>query len=317
MEKLCKVFEPYFKIGAAVSSVTVKTHAELLKQHFNLVVCENEMKLGELVDDNGVYDFSKADSIYNFARENGMEVHGHNFVWHWQSRDFLFLGSREDTLQKLGEHMKKVAERYPDITTFDVLNEAIDDKHGLYLRETKWLEKLGEEYIRDVFALARKINPKWKLIYNDYNEYVPEKQDKIIKLVSALKSEGLIDGIGMQAHLNIESPTADEVKRCFERYAALDLPMRVSELDVSLFGFDDHSTDITAERISRQEALYIEYFRTCMEYKQLVDSVTFWGVSDETSWLNGFPVKKRENRPLLFDKNQQPKEIFYKLCELA
>ncbi|MDE7300371.1 MAG: endo-1,4-beta-xylanase, partial [Lachnospiraceae bacterium] len=64
-------YEPYFKVGASVNTKTIKTHEKLLKQHFNNITCENEMKFSSVCRAPGVYDFTWADKIYAFARENG------------------------------------------------------------------------------------------------------------------------------------------------------------------------------------------------------------------------------------------------------
>jgi endo-1,4-beta-xylanase len=39
----------------------------------------------------------------------------------------------------------------------------------------------------------------------------------------------------------------------------------------------------------------------------MVTGVTFWGVSDEKTWLDNFPVSGRKNWPLLFDEEMRPK----------
>ena len=46
------------------------------------------------------------------------------------------------------------------------------------------------------------------------------------------------------------------------------------------------------------------------KYKKTVTGVTFWNVSDKSSWLDNFPVPGRKDYPLLFDQNYAPKEAF-------
>jgi endo-1,4-beta-xylanase len=38
--------------------------------------------------------------------------------------------------------------------------------------------------------------------------------------------------------------------------------------------------------------------------------VTFWGIADNHTWLNSFPVN-RTNHPLLFDRASNPKWAFW------
>jgi endo-1,4-beta-xylanase len=35
--------------------------------------------------------------------------------------------------------------------------------------------------------------------------------------------------------------------------------------------------------------------------------VTIWGICDNTSWLNNWPIRGRTEYPLLFDRAGQPK----------
>ena len=39
-----------------------------------------------------------------------------------------------------------------------------------------------------------------------------------------------------------------------------------------------------------------------------ITGVTFWNMSDRSTWLDGYPVPGRKNYPLLFDTDGQPKK---------
>jgi endo-1,4-beta-xylanase len=52
-----------------------------------------------------------------------------------------------------------------------------------------------------------------------------------------------------------------------------------------------------------------------LKYKDNISRVTFWGVNDGQSWLNGFPVRGRTNYPLLFDRQFKPKPAFYAVID--
>jgi endo-1,4-beta-xylanase len=62
---------------------------------------------------------------------------------------------------------------------------------------------------------------------------------------------------------------------------------------------------------------YEDIFRVFMKYKDKIDRVTFWGVADNDSWLNGWPVPGRTNYPLLFDRNRLPKPAFERVVSTA
>lgn len=319
MDGLKDIYQPYFKIGAAVNTRTIVKYSDLIKKHFNSITCENEMKYNRLY--SGHYTFDDADKIACFAEENNIELHGHTLVWHNQTPDIIFNNSAGELIETLKNHVAVIKERYgKNMHTIDVVNEAIEDKSDQYLRETKWKEKLGDNYIAQVFRLTKEIMPDVNLYYNDYNESVPNKRDKIIRLVKNLQEEGVpIDGIGLQSHHNIYTPKIDEVKRSIEMYAELGLQLHISEMDVSLFAFEDETKlDKPDDELLEKQAIYYkECFAIYREYHKHIDRVTLWGISDADTWLNHFPVRNRKNWPMLFDDNQQPKKAFYYITDIT
>jgi len=68
--------------------------------------------------------------------------------------------------------------------------------------------------------------------------------------------------------------------------------------------------------MQQQAGDYQNLFKLFLKYKDKVDRVTFWGVNDGQSWLNGWPVRGRTNYPLLFDREFKPKLAYYKVLEL-
>jgi len=170
----------------------------------------------------------------------------------------------------------------------------------------------------DAFLIAREMLPDTQLFYNDYNETNPEKRDKIYQTVKGMKERGVpVDGIGMQCHNNIYGPSADDLIRTIELYAGLGVRIHITEMDISLFEFSDHSSMVkpSAEILDKQAKAYDNYFRIFREYKDYIDCVTLWGVADDATWLDHFPVRNRKNWPLLFDEEHNPKEAFYRILE--
>lgn len=311
-------YESYFKIGTAVNIRTIKTHEELLRQHFNNITFENEMKYSSVCRAPGEYNFTAADRIYEFARENNMTVHGHCLVWHNQTPGFIFENTTPDDLKEtLREHIRRLGNRYGELAeSWDVVNEGIEDKTDLFYRDTKWHRMYGDNYMDGMFMIAHEVLPGKKLFYNDYNESIPEKREKIYQLVKGMKERGVpIDGIGLQCHHNIYEPGVDGLKKAIERYAELGLRLRITEMDISVFRFEDrtHLAEAPKELMERQAELYEQYFELFREYHELIDAVTLWGPADDTTWLDNFPEPGRKNWPLLFDVNQEPKEAYHRV----
>ncbi len=325
---LAEVYKDYFKIGAAVTvNDLVRLHGELLKKHFNSLTAENAMKFGEIHPSEDRFDFEKADKMMEFAKSNHLKMRGHTFVWHNQTSDWIFLdtngkeASKELVIDRLRKHVEVICNRYKDIVyTWDVVNEAIEDKTGEQYRDTKWRRILGEDYIKTVFEIVKEQDDKAELVYNDYNNEQPEKLEKTYRMLEEMLHKGApIDSVGIQAHWSIrDSNLMDDLKRAIERYASLGLKIQVTEMDVSMFEFEDKRKDIlepTTEMLYLQEQAYHNIFSVFREYKELVTSVTFWGISDRYTWKDNFPVRGRKDWPMLFDMKGEKKSSFEKIVD--
>lgn len=318
MESLKEKYAPYFRVGAAFENEDLPK-ADLITKHFNSMTCANAMKYGSLTKEPGKYRFDRADSLLAFARENDIVMHGHTLVWHNQTPDYIFENATaEGLLETLRNHTQLVKDHFGEFESFDALNEAIEDKSEEFLRDTKWRRVIGDDYIGKVFRTIHEVMPNTDLYYNDYNECMPEKRAKIIRLLKELIADGVpIAGMGMQSHISLYYPTFDDIKRSIEEYAALGLKLRISELDVSMYDGDkgEQIKMPNPELMKKQADYYGELFKIYRYYAKHIDTVTFWGVTDADSWLNYFPVIGRRNYPLLFDDNGQPKEAFYSVMD--
>lgn len=323
---LYKQFEDYFKIGAAINKRTMHESRDTITKHFNSITAENEMKFENLHPKEDEYDFSISDEMVSFAEENNIDVRGHTLVWHNQTSDWIFdkngQGVDPDTLlERMKSHIETVLDRYKGkMYAWDVVNEVILDEKEPFFRQSKWYEILGEEFIEKAFIYAHEADPNAQLFYNDYNESDPIKSEKIYQLVKGLKEKDIpVHGVGMQAHWNIVEPNLDHIKSAIEKYASLDVRIHVTEMDVSMYEHHDRRTDVTkpdSKMLELQAQRYEQFFKIFKEYHQHIDSVTLWGVADNYTWLDNFPVRNRKNWPMLFDENHQPKEAFWRIVHL-
>lgn len=325
---LKELFAADFKIGAAVNPLTIQTQESLLVHHFNSITAENEMKFASVHPTEDMYTFESADRLVEFARQHGMAMRGHTLVWHNQTPDWLFQDgqgepvSKEVLLERVREHIRTVVSRYKnDIYAWDVVNEVIADEGEALLRSSKWTEIAGPDFIAKAFEYAHEADPQAILFYNDYNESHPQKRDKIYTLVKSLLEQGVpIHGIGLQAHWNLFDPSLDDIRAAIEKYASLGLQLQLTELDVSVFRFEDRRADLTApepDMLEKQGELYEAVFRLLKEYRDVITGVTFWGAADDYTWLDDFPVRGRKNWPFLFDAEHRPKIAYYRVAALA
>ena len=324
-KSLKKAYRKYFDMGVAVNirNVTDAGQGELLCQEFNSITAENAMKPASTHPRNGVYTWEGADRIADFCRKHKIKMRGHCLVWHNQFCDWMFTDdngnpvSKEVFYERLREHIHAVVNRYKDVVyCWDVVNEAIADGGPNPYRESRLFKLCGEEFIAKAFEFAREADPKALLFYNDYNAIIPHKRDNIYNMVKKMKEAGVpIDGIGMQGHYNVHWNNLKEVDAAIRKYSELVDVIHITELDMrantDMGGNLDFKKkaemQINDEIKQKHEERYVELFRLLREHKKVVKSVTFWNLSDRDSWLGA------HNYPLLFDRNYQPKNVYYKV----
>jgi endo-1,4-beta-xylanase len=325
---LHKVFKDYFLIGVSVDSADLPgmaddaSHSRLLR-HFNAITPENEMKWEILQPIEGKFDFVAADAIVEHANRYQMSVTGHTLVWHRQTPEWVFKASdgtpapREQVIARLRAHIHTAMHRYKgQIHGWDVVNEALSDKPGTYLRDSPWLRAIGEEYIVLAFQFAREADPDAKLYYNDYSIELPHKRENLVRLLETLKAAGATpDAVNIQGHFSLTFPRASEIEHTLEAIAALGLRANISELDVSVFAAwqreDLYRENLPVEILEQQAQRYGELFALFLRHKSGIDRITFWNLHDGCSWLNNEPVPGRRDYPLLFDRAGNAKPAFF------
>jgi endo-1,4-beta-xylanase len=315
----------YFLVGAALgpSHLDSENHTQLLTRHFNSLTPENTMKPGPIQPEEGDFRWANADRMVEFARENGIAVHGHTLVWHQQAAEWMFLDAdgnemeptpenKELLLQRMETHIRAVVSRYKDdVNVWDVVNEVIDNSEPDCMRKSAWYNVTGMDYIVRAFEIAREESPDATLILNDYGTTNEVKRECIYNLVHDLQEMGVpVDGIGMQMHVNIQDPPTTAMEESITRFAELG-EVHITELDVSLYTNDTDSYDaVPDEVLLRLGYRYKEIFEVLKRQAEHIGSVTFWGLADDTTWLKTFPTT-RINLPLLFDEQLQAKYAYW------
>ena len=271
--------------------------------------------------------------ILDFAKEHNIPVRGHTLVWHSQTPTWFFKDDytmdgkwvdKDIMLKRMENYIKGVFEvveaEYSDIDFYawDVVNEAFNDNNGGprdpgvyedYRGDSAWVKVFGDNsFIKYAFKYARKYAPEGtKLYYNDYNEYMTSKQNSIVELARDLAADNLIDGIGMQSHLDVRKgsdafPSAGMYAAGLKIYAdlakELNLDLQVTELDATL----DKSC-LNSEGFKTQAKYYSDIMDAIVKYKDYISAVVFWGTTDDQSW-------RVEGLPLLFNEDYSAKPCF-------
>ena len=336
---LKSLMPPGVRIGAAVnqrvSDAVEAPDRTLVLTQFDSITPENLLKWEVVHPEPGRYEFGPADRYVEMGSSAGLFVVGHALVWHQQTPKWVFEGQdgkradRETLLARMREHIRAVAGRYRGkVHGWDVVNEAFEDDGTL--RKTGWSEIIGPDFIEKAFEFAREAAPEAELYYNDYNLWKPAKREAAERLVESLKAKGIrIDAVGEQAHYHVTGPSVEEIERVITALAARGVKVMLTELDIDvlpshpdMWGADlskkseikaatnIYPNGLPSEEQAKLAARYGDLFRLVKKHSDVVSRVTFWGVTDRTSWLNNFPIPGRVNYPLLFDRDGKAKPAF-------
>ncbi len=274
-----------------------------------------------------------------------IKVRGHVLVWHSQAPTWFFKEnydadaayvSKEVMDLRLEWYIKTMMEyyvgpnsKYKDLFYgWDVVNEAINDSTATYrgADESNWAAVYGDksnEYIIKAFRWANKYAPaSLELYYNDYNDCVPSKVEGIVKLLNAVKAaEGTrIDGMGMQAHHNIDSPSVEQVEAAVRAYCAVVGKVQWTELDIKASSAYDGTDATRTEEYNKMAYRYKAYYdvlkKLDAEAGIEVSGIIFWGTVDKYSWLQtsnsvGGSSSGGKQCPLLFDDNYKAKPAYW------
>ena len=341
LPSLKDAFRNDFLIGAALNMSQVEEKdpavSELIARQFNTLTPENNMKAALIQPGWDRYNFEQADEIVRFAAKYNMKVNAHCLIWHSQLPSFMAGMQDADSVRHyFTDHITTVAGRYDGkVYSWDVVNEALNEDGTM--RKSIFERTLGDDYIVEAFRLAQKAAPHTQLYYNDYNIEHDKKRAGVVALVKKIQAAGVrIDGVVIQGHWSAGHVPLQDIENSIIEFSALGVKVMFTELDLSVLPSPrGHNTADVGQHSDYADALnpyvnglpdsaqnlladsYAQLFQLFMKYKDKIGRVTFWGVDDGHSWLNGFPVRGRTNYPLLFDRQLKPKPAFYKVIGTA
>ena len=325
-------FQGEFYIGVAVNRPQAMdknaVERQIIATEFNSISPENDLKWENIHPAKDTYNFGPADAYIKMGKDLNMFIIGHTLLWHSQTPDWVFKDDkgnflkRDALLVRLQQHINKVVGRYKGtIKGWDVVNEALNEDGSL--RDSNWRKIIGNDYIEKAFEYAHAADPDAELYYNDYNLYKKEKRAGAVKIVQALKAKGLpIKAVGEQGHYNLTVASLNDVEATLLDFIQAGVHVNFTELDITVLPDKGASTtaDVSNSAAYKKELdpyknglpkdienklayRYKSLFQLFMKYKEKIDRVTFWGLSDSTSWLNNWPIRGRTNYPLHYNRD--------------
>ncbi|MEC0226343.1 fibronectin type III domain-containing protein [Paenibacillus alba] len=270
-----------FKFGTAVNSTMIMgadsnaaTYRAKLKENFNSVVMENEMKWPWWEADK-----SRTVKLYNWLGENKFDIRGHALLWDGSTRlpaDIPGLLSNKSTLEKrIQDHFHELAGFFRGrLYNWDVLNEPVLNS---LIRST--YDDPGA-VMASWFKSAKEADPSAKLFVNEtqiLGTDAPVIQN-FSNILQSMRDNGApMDGIGIQAHFGSTpvSPMAfyDQLTH-FTQYAP--------EIAITEY-------DMNTPREDVQGKFTHDLLLATFSHPN-VQSFTMWGFWDGAHWQNNAPL---------------------------
>jgi GH35 family endo-1,4-beta-xylanase len=244
--------------------------------YWNQVTPENATKWGSVEATRNVMNWGQAQTAYDYAVSHGFKFKGHTLIWGSQYPSWLTSLSATQQRAEIEEWMRLFGQQFPQMWAVDVVNEPI--KTPLPFKAALGGDgATGWDWVITAFQLARQYMPNAKLLINEYGtENDSNARSQYLNIINLLRSRGLIDGIGVQAHyFNLDSMNASQMTTALNAYAATGLDIYISELDITGGGSD-----------AGQLAKYQDLFPAMWNHNS-VKGITLWGYIVGQTWRDG------------------------------
>jgi endo-1,4-beta-xylanase len=267
-----------------------------------------------------VWDFSRADRLFAFARANGLAMRGHTLVWNENAPDWLKGLSRRSIQYEFDRHIDKVAARYAGrLHSWDVVNEPFWPGHGKKggYRTGPWFEAMGAGYVARAFRRAAAADPAARLVLNEAHT---ERNDDVgktiraamLRLIDQLLDAGVpLHAIGLQGHLQPGKPYDDNAFADFLwQINSRGLAVYITEFDIN----DETYPGDLDQRDQRVALRGYTFLKTIFDVPA-VQMVINWQLADHYSWYrdlarSGQLRSRRAPRPLPFDDTYRRKPLW-------
>lgn len=266
--------------------------------------------------------FSAAEPILKFAKENNIPVRGPRLIvastpeWAF-SKDL----DRNQVVETVGEDGKTTTtiefadaevmtlrlENYiKDIITYcntnypgvvvswDVLDDPINasESNELKYSSNYWMQTIGEEYVVKACEFARKYaTAEQKLIVSQDNLDETNTLKPSVVLLNLLKEKNLVDGVGIQANYNPNSPTVFLMEDMIKALHGTGLELHFTEFNVDSNSGNREDLDLTPEELLARGTKRYKNLMTNIQNYELkknydIKSITFECLTNDNAYLN-------------------------------
>jgi GH35 family endo-1,4-beta-xylanase len=243
----------------------------------------------------GTPDTARLQRAARWFVERGVRVKGHPLVWHTLTPPWLSAVPDDEVEEALRARVtREVGDFAGLVDQWDAINEVVilpvftAEENAV----TRLAQRLGRvEMVRLAFSSARAADPTARLVLNDF-DLGPDYE----RLVEECLAAGIaIDAIGLQTHMHQGYRGEDQVLAIVDRFARFGLPLQLTETTllsgdlmpahiVDLNDYQVPSWPSTPAGEARQADEVVRHYRSLVGHPA-VESITYWGLTDEGSWL--------------------------------
>ena len=240
-------------------------------------------------------DSSRLLTTARWFAERGIRVKGHPLVWHTLAPQWLAERSDAEVEATIRDRITREVTAFAGVVhVWDAINEAVI--LPVFTAEDNAVTRLAQskgrvEMVRLAFETARAADPSARLVLNDFD--LSEKYEQLIE--ECLGSGIRIDAIGLQTHMHQGFRGEEQIWSVMERFARFGLPLQLTETTlvsgdlmppeiVDLNDYVVESWPSTPEGEERQADELVRHYRTVVAHPA-VESLTYWGLTDEGAWL--------------------------------
>jgi len=291
------------------------------------------LRAHSLNPEDGVWNWEPMDRLADFARENNLQLRGHTLIWPvqdvwmlWTDTTRTQLVDKATLFDRMDKYIETVMGRYGDvIDVWDVVNEPFHyDRTQELKEETNYFKIAGEEFATKAFEIAAKYADENDILMvnETFVEGNAAKTDNMFKCVERWLKQGVrIDGIGTQGHMGTVSTLPFDPNFCVidnlaKRCRALGVKLEYTEIDIKIFEIDRQRTvESPPEWLAKWQIFkYRKFFEALRRNQDVVIGATFWGLDDAHTVIN-YNYNEYKDWPMLFDRNGQPKQNFFAVCD--
>lgn len=227
--------------------------------------------------------------------ERGVQIKGHPLLWHTLAPAWLLDLDDAQAEAVMRARITREARDFAGVVDlWDAINESVI--LPVFTAERNAVTRLAQskgriETVRMAFEAAREGNPNARLVLNDFD--LSADYERVIE--ECLEAGIEIDAIGVQTHMHQGFRGEEQIRSILDRFGRFGLPLQMTETTLvsghlmppEIVDLNDYQVDSwpsTPQGESRQADEMVRHYRTVVEHPA-VESLTYWGLTDEGAWL--------------------------------